>query len=219
MLLFLVGHLWGVLDSVWDFLGMGIMDVWHSFWMSCVINLPKLVGHCLDDPDSLLLSFVLLWFPWGESRALAPLPHDAFASQLNVLCRQRWHAPSGKHIHRCDAQTEWTRGQIFLEISISVFFHRTGGNGRHYHSKTSQRQGAGYEELGTTCLSMFGASPLTWLFLMSALLRTKCISSLFQTRRNCVLGDFQKHLEDLWSEHKVSWKSVGLLFLNLSTGF
>lgn len=65
------------------------------------------------------------------------------------------------------------------------------------HPKTNQRQGAGYQELGITYLNMFGASLLTWPFLMSTLFWTKCIGLLFETQRNCILGNFLKHLEDL----------------------
>lgn len=71
-----------------------------------------------------------------------------------------------------------------------------GGNGRQpAFGKESQTRswvsGAG------NYLTMFGDSLLIRLFLMSAILWTKGIGLLLQTWKNCVLGVFQKHLEDL----------------------
>lgn len=86
-------------------------------------------------------------------------------------------------------------------------------------AKMSQRQGAGSQELDTT-YKLHYALQCVWgltadLSFADALIYWPISSDVEKLHA----WRHQKHLGDLWSEHKVFCKSVGFLYLDLSSGF
>lgn len=134
----------------------------HSGCLTGLVLLSELPHKCAHVWLALAVSSDLLWSPQRGGRTLVPFPPNTF------MYRSMSSTGKGDIPLLGNTSTDWwldrvTWGTDILENPVFQHYSIRQEEGLGSQpSKMSQRQGAGYQELDTTELIMFGDSLLTW---------------------------------------------------------